>query len=176
MDRLREVARKTGQSLEERGTPVVVSAPTESTAAADAARVIEKREKRTQAKTAADVLRSAKLMATRERLESKFALVWHALGGPKMERQHQGVPGRKWAFDFAHLPTQVVVEIDGGTRNKSGHTTFDGYRNDCERDNAATLDGWQVFRLTGQMIDAANVQPIIDFLTARNRHSTRPNQ
>ena len=118
-------------------------------------------------RTAADALRLAQAQAAREKLERKFSQVWHALGGPALERQHEAVPGRKWRFDFAHVATRVAVEIDGGTWNRGGHVRGLGYRNDREKDNAATLLGWRVFRLTGDMIDAGNVQPILDFVRTK---------
>jgi hypothetical protein len=36
----------------------------------------------------------------------------------------------------------VVVEINGGTWVKSGHTTGSGLRRDYEKGNDAALEGW----------------------------------
>ena len=94
-------------------------------------------------------------------LESKFALLWRALNGPKLEAEYKFHPDRRWRFDFAHPETRTAIEIEGGIWSGGRHTRGMGYVKDSEKYNAATLAGWRVFRLPGQLITIENVQPII---------------
>lgn len=66
---------------------------------------------------------------------------------------------RRWKFDWAHRVTRVAVEIDGGNRMAAvdddgnavaigGHTQ----EKDYEKLNAATANGWRVFRFTPAML------------------------
>lgn len=68
---------------------------------------------------------------------------------------------RKWKFDWCHRVTRVAVEIDGGNRmaavdEETGRAVAIG-RHTQERDykklNAATADGWRVFRFTPDMLN-----------------------
>jgi very-short-patch-repair endonuclease len=97
-------------------------------------------------------------------LENKFALVWRALGGPKLEREVVFHPVRKWRFDFAHPETRVAIEIQGGTFGRGRHSRHAGIKGDCEKFNAALLEGWSVFLLTGDMINVQNLTPIHGFI------------
>ncbi len=97
-------------------------------------------------------------------LEATFLQAWRAFEGPTLIREYRFHLARKWAFDFAHLETMVAIEVEGGTRGNGRHNRHEGYRNDCIKYNAAELIGWRVFRLTRDMIDHDNIQPIIDFI------------
>jgi very-short-patch-repair endonuclease len=97
-------------------------------------------------------------------LEAKFALLWRALNGPKLERELKFHPTRKWRFDFAHTESKIAVEIEGGAWNGGRHTRGSGFVKDAEKYNAAILQGWRVFRLPSNLITAENVQPIVDLL------------
>lgn len=85
--------------------------------------------------------------------ERDFTLRWAALGGPKLTREHQFHPTRRWRFDFAHTSARVAIEIDGGMHrgNRGGHTSSAGAARDREKDCTAHMSGWVVFRLTPQM-------------------------
>lgn len=96
----------------------------------------------------------------KSKLESKFALLWRALNGPPLVREHAFHPLRKWRFDFAHLESKTAIEIEGGVWSGGRHTRGTGYIKDCEKYNAATLLGWRVFRLPGPLIDQPNVSAI----------------
>lgn len=61
-------------------------------------------------------------------------------------------PDRKWRFDFADARYGIAVEIEGGTWSKGRHTTGKGFRDDCEKYNAAAEYGWRVFRYTTDMV------------------------
>lgn len=109
-------------------------------------------------------------------LEKKFSLLWvHGVKGTgDLLVEHKFHPSRRWRFDFAHLPTKVAIEIEGGTgvyRTPDGkkfrgrHATVAGYQADCEKYNAATFLGWRVFRLTGKMLNAPELEKIKAFIS-----------
>jgi very-short-patch-repair endonuclease len=98
-------------------------------------------------------------------LEASFDTHWRILGGPLLTPEHAFAPPRKWRFDRAHLMARVCIELDGGTHNGGRHVRGEGYAKDCEKLNAATAQGWAVFRLTSDMLrddPEAHLQPIID--------------
>ncbi len=47
---------------------------------------------------------------------------------------------------------QIAVEIEGGTRGKSRHTTHEGYSEDAVKYNTALELGWAVFRFTSSHV------------------------
>lgn len=97
------------------------------------------------------------------KLEWKFIVLWDALKGQYLDREMR-FHKRLWRFDFLHLPTKVAIEIEGGTRGKSRHTSHDGYKADCEKYTEASKLGYVVYRLTSDMITADKLQEIIDYI------------
>ena len=71
---------------------------------------------------------------------------------PKRELRFH--PGRRWAFDFAWPDFMVAVEIEGGIYSGGRHVRPTGFENDCEKYNAATSEGWRVYRYTGPMVSS----------------------
>jgi len=70
-------------------------------------------------------------------------------------REYKFHATRKWRFDFCWPSIMLAVEVEGGTwgkEKKSAHTTGAGYKRDCEKYNAAALDGWMVLRFTTDMV------------------------
>lgn len=59
---------------------------------------------------------------------------------------------RKWRFDFAMPDFMTALEVEGGTWGRSRHTSGKGFAADCEKYNAATKQGWQVYRLIPALI------------------------
>ena len=103
-------------------------------------------------------------------LEATFDTYWRVLGGPDMEPEYRFDAQRKWRMDRANQLARVAVEIDGGTHSGGRHVRGDGYARDCEKLNAATAQGWAVFRLTSDMLRDAPAQhlaPIIATIEAR---------
>lgn len=79
--------------------------------------------------------------------EQSFAWHWRLRGGPELATQQRLVPNRQFRFDFAHVPSRVAVELDGGTfGRKSGHNTGQGIEDGYEKANAAQRLGWCVLR------------------------------
>lgn len=69
---------------------------------------------------------------------------------------------RKWRFDFAFLAERIAIELEGGTRNNGAHVRHDGYRKDCEKYNAATLQGWRVIRGTSDMVSEGSLLLVLE--------------
>lgn len=109
-------------------------------------------------------------------LETYWINAWaFASGGEqKGEREYYFHETRKWRFDFAWQAERVAVEMEGGQWGKGrksedgcplcgrqqqmGHQTGKGLQDNCEKYNAAALDGWLVFRFTTDMISKSTVQ------------------
>jgi len=115
---------------------------------------------------------ASKVTGGQSTLEATFSQAWWAFEGPTLIREYRFHPTRKWAFDFACTKTMVAVEVEGGTRGNGRHNRHEGYRNDAIKYNAAILAGWRVFRLTSDMLDYDNIQPIIEFI--REAHPCQP--
>ena len=83
-----------------------------------------------------------------------------AHGFPVARRNYRFDEKRLWKFDFA-WPSQfkIVPDVKGGTRRKvplrialeiegrGRHQTASGYARDCEKYNAAQIQGWIVIRV-----------------------------
>ncbi len=100
-------------------------------------------------------------------LEAKFALLWRALRGPPLVREHRFAPPRRWRFDFAHPASRVAVEVEGGVWNRGRHNRPKGFIADCEKYSAAALAGWTVVRLTRGQITEEKVEEIIAAIRER---------
>ena len=114
-------------------------------------------------------------------LERTFETLWRQLDGPELVAEYRFHDTRDWRFDFAHPATLVAIELDGGTwgvinpktgkRVPGGHTSGTGYRNGCEKGNAATADGWALFHFTPDMLrddPITNLTPVMDVIKYRN--------
>ena len=97
-------------------------------------------------------------------LENRFLALWSLAGCPALEREHRFDEVRRWRFDFAHPATMVAIEIEGGLHSRGRHLRPDGYRNDAEKYNHAALGGWQVYRLTSDMITMEWCEKIADVI------------
>ena len=82
-------------------------------------------------------------------------LLFHirAIGLPEPEREFHFSEDRGWRFDFAYPARRIAIECEGGTRSGGRHVRGQGYEEDCRKYNAAVLDGWQILRFTGAMIE-----------------------
>ncbi len=86
-------------------------------------------------------------------LERAFALAWTALGPSAwLEPEYRFHPTRRWRFDFAHRPTRVAVELEGGVWTGGRHNRAGGFIADCEKYNEAAARGWLVIRLPGALL------------------------
>lgn len=86
-------------------------------------------------------------------LEARLALHLRACKMPEPEREfHFALPERRFRFDFAWPELKVAAEIEGGTWTGGRHTRPQGFEDDCDKYNLATLRGWRVFRFTAAMV------------------------
>lgn len=70
---------------------------------------------------------------------------------------------RKWEFDFAWPDVKVALEVEGGTKSgKSRHSKGQGFVNDCEKYNAATLAGWKVYRVPTEWVHSGEALKLIE--------------
>lgn len=72
--------------------------------------------------------------------------------GIKYIREFLFAHPRKWRADFLIAGHDLLIEVEGGTWNGGRHTSGKGYRNDCEKYNAAVLLGYRVLRFTADMV------------------------
>jgi len=85
-------------------------------------------------------------------LEDELIFLLRVEGLPAPEREVVFHPPRRWRFDLAWPPRKLAAEVEGGVWSNGRHTRGSGFTKDCEKYNAAALDGWRVLRFTGQMI------------------------
>ena len=94
--------------------------------------------------------------------EYRFAAM-HSGGTRKGVRARLKIAGlRDWRFDFCWLERKLAIECDGGTWNGGRHTRGKGYEEDCEKRNAATIQGWRVLNFTSSMIKSGHAISIIE--------------
>lgn len=88
-------------------------------------------------------------------LEERIAIWLEREGLPRPVRQlrfAKAALGRQWMFDFAWPELGLALEVDGGTfMAKGAHNTGLKIMNDAQKNNAALLLGWRVFRVTERM-------------------------
>lgn len=99
--------------------------------------------------------------ANRQKLEDVFEQQLKTYNVKGYVKEHKFHGKRNWRFDFAWIDHKIAVEIQGGTRIKSGHTTHAGISRDCEKGNAALVLGWKVLHAT---TDQLNDLSLIDSL------------
>ncbi len=71
---------------------------------------------------------------------------------------------RRWRFDFAFPREGVAIEIDGGIWSRGRHVRGQGYENDQEKRNAATLMDWRVLNFTPKMVRNGALERALDEL------------
>lgn len=77
-------------------------------------------------------------------------------------REYKFHPKRKWMADFAIPNKSVLIEYEGGTWSGGRHIRALGYKNDCEKYNAAQICGWRVLRYTSDIIKMVPRQVLDD--------------
>lgn len=90
-------------------------------------------------------------------LENIFASQLDAVGLGGYVREYQAIPGRKFRFDFAFVSGKwqgkmLLIEINGGTFTRGGHSTGTGIRRDYEKGNLAVKYGWKVLQFDADMV------------------------
>lgn len=100
----------------------------------------------------------------KERPLMPVELICQADGLPMPEPEFRFDPQRRWRFDWAWLPHQVALEIEGGVFTRGRHTRGTGFLRDMEKYNRAVQLGWSVFRCTPSTIHVG-MQLVKDALT-----------
>lgn len=80
---------------------------------------------------------------------------------PSPESEFRFHPVRKWRFDFAWPDQKVAVEIEGGAWTNGRHQRGKGFIADMDKYNTATLDGWRVFRFSGDHVKSGEAINLI---------------
>ena len=99
--------------------------------------------------------------AARTELEDTLAFQLRSLGLPKFVREYRFDPNRRWRFDMSWPDLLLAVEVDGGTRTGGRHVRGDGYQKDCDKLNAATLQGWRILRFTADDVHTGRAAQVI---------------
>lgn len=74
---------------------------------------------------------------------------------PALEHNYKfDLPDSRMEMDFAHVPTKVGVEIQGGiySNKRTGHSTREGIERDIRKINSAQMKGWLLILLSPQMV------------------------
>jgi len=94
-------------------------------------------------------------------LEAELALQIRTLGLPEPIREYPAIKGRKFRFDFAWLEQRLLVEVNGGTFTRGGHSTGVGIRRDYEKANLAQLAGWRVLMFDGRAVRSGEAVEVV---------------
>lgn len=84
-----------------------------------------------------------------------------ALELPVPEREFRAIPTRKFRWDFAWPEHKLLVEVNGGTWGKGGHSTGAGIARDYEKNNLANLAGYRCLIFTGAMVESGEAVDMI---------------
>ena len=79
-----------------------------------------------------------------------------------VDEEHRFDAVRRWRFDFAWPDLAVAVEIDGFG---FGHQAQQGMAADNDKQNAAVVSGWRVFRFNSRQLGSqAGVRDAVDLV------------
>ncbi len=82
-------------------------------------------------------------------LETIFAADLRKANVPFVQ-EYKAIPGRKYRWDF-HIPdTDLLIELNGATWTKGGHSTGSGIQRDYTKANLAIIYGWRQLTFTAQ--------------------------
>lgn len=84
-----------------------------------------------------------------------------ALELPEPVREFKALPTRRFRWDFAWPEHKLLVEVNGGTWQKGGHSSGGGIARDYEKLNLANLAGWRCLIFTGEMIHSGEAVDMI---------------
>lgn len=69
-------------------------------------------------------------------------------------KEYRFYKARRWRFDYAFPLYKIAVEVEGGVWTRGRHVRPQGFINDMQKYNTATLLGWRVFRTTPDKLTA----------------------
>ena len=86
-------------------------------------------------------------------LEDIFASQLDAVGLDGYVREfRKAIPGRRFRFDFAFIRENLLIEINGGTYTRGGHSTGTGIKRDYEKGNLAVKYGYKLLTFDANMV------------------------
>ncbi len=87
-------------------------------------------------------------------LENIFASQLDAVGLTGYVREYQAIPGRKFRFDFAFVEQgqNLLIELNGGTFTRGGHSTGLGIKRDYIKQNLCQLAGYKLLTFDADMV------------------------
>lgn len=94
---------------------------------------------------------------------ARFLTLWRLLGGPELQTEFRFHPVRRWRFDYYHEPSKILLDLDGGTFVRGGHSRGAQMIKDHEKRNTATSMGYKVFVLSTGMLTSEFIKPIIEY-------------
>ena len=83
-----------------------------------------------------------------EKITDAFTLLCRKELRQECVKEYRFHPKRKWRFDYAFPAVKLALEVEGGVWTRGRHTRPQGFLNDIEKYNTATLLGWRVLRTT----------------------------
>ena len=87
----------------------------------------------------------------------------------KYEREYHFNPNTKHRADFYLPEYNLLVEVEGGTKGKSRHTTHKGYSADLEKYNMAQILGFSRLAFTTEQVNTGiAIETIHTFIMAHN--------
>jgi hypothetical protein len=102
--------------------------------------------------------------------EIRFAMFWASVY-PELDLWYQWPISAKYSrscWDFAHLPTKIGIEIQGGMRSIGGHNTFDGVDKDIKKQTRAAELGWTYLAIISEHVeDGDRVSKIAQVIKSR---------
>lgn len=127
---------------------------------------IAKRSKHTSAPPKSSPRPASAATRQADELLERFERLWNLYDGPQLETEYRFHPKRRWRADYCHVATKTLIELEGGIYSGGRHTRGQGYRNDCEKYNAATMLGYRVIRLATGMVQPAEIEQLVRWLQA----------
>lgn len=87
-------------------------------------------------------------------------LAWCQARGIVLHEEYNFNPLRRWRADWCVPDLKLLIEYEGLSAKKTGHTTSEGFTANTEKYNSAQALGWKVLRFTYRnykdMIDELN--------------------
>ena len=94
-------------------------------------------------------------------LEETFEFQLRTLGLTDYVREYQAIEGRKFRWDFCFKRARLLIEVNGQTFAKGGHSTGLGIRRDYEKNNLAQLAGWRCLMFDGDAVRSGEAVEVV---------------
>lgn len=75
-------------------------------------------------------------------------LAWCQNRGIVLHEEYNFNPLRRWRADWCIPDLKILIEYEGLSAKKTGHTTSEGFTANTEKYNSAQALGWKVLRFT----------------------------